>query len=148
MRLLNGVERNFFWILGVLVIAIAGCGGSDVKPIAGLQPVTGTVKFDGKPLKTGTVSFEPVSGGSPAIGKIDASGNYSLMTSQSDRGAAPGDYKVAIVATEGVATMDKDGKPVPPKELIPEKYGSILSSELTATVAKGKKNVIDFNLTP
>ena len=134
----------------VFALLLSGCGGDSVKGIPNLTPVTGTVKFEGKPVATGMITFSPVdpkSAGGAVSGKIE-SGSYRLMTSATDAGALPGDYKVAVVAKQGVDTMDKDGKPVPAKNLVPDKYSSIETSELTATVKKGEKNVVDFDLKP
>lgn len=59
----------------------------------------------------------------------------------------PGTYQVAVVAKDGVDTMDAKNGLVLAKSLIPEKYTDVSSSGLTATVERGK-NVLDFDLGP
>ena len=86
------------------VLATSGCSGrSD-----GLSPVSGKVSVEGKPLKTGSVSFRPdASKGNQTLhhptGDIDAEGNYLLYTI-GKKGAPPGWYKVLVFA---------DGNPSP-----------------------------------
>lgn len=141
--------RGLAWGVALSLFGF-GCGGDVPKDIhKGLVKVTGKVTFDGKAVTKGTISFVPADGkGEGSSSAIDGSGNYSLAQSLSAPGAMPGEYKVFIVAKDGVATMDKDGKPVEPKSLIPEKFGKIDTSGLTASVKAGQSNSIPFDLKP
>lgn len=128
-------------ILGALLASgLGGCGGG-----ADMVRVTGHVTYDGQPLTTGEISFSSVDGGRIAMSGIDSKGNYELRTSTTVAGVAPGNYKVKIVAVEQQSGMSDDGKPFPAKRLIPEKYGDVATSGLTATVEKGKSK-IDFDV--
>jgi hypothetical protein len=53
------------------VLIVIGCGQSGPRMVK----VSGTVKFDGKPIANGDISFVPLSGGAPTILKI-TSGLY------------------------------------------------------------------------
>jgi hypothetical protein len=131
--------------MGVAATAlVAGCGGAaDTLP---RQPVSGTVKFKGEPLKSGMIQFQPDSpsvttaGGS---GVID--GKYAVPRSE---GLVPGKYKVMISSTSGSlepAKPSMPGDPPPPaREPIPAKYNS--STELTAEVKQEGPNTFDFDL--
>jgi hypothetical protein len=84
-------------LLGVLVLAGGGCGGS------GTVKVRGTVTLDGKPLRGAVVTFVP-SGekGRAASGATQADGSFQLTTFKPDDGALPGDYKVTVRFDQGV----------------------------------------------
>ncbi len=146
-------------VYGLMIgLAAIGCGGEKIKGIdPNLVSVTGKVSLSGKSLTTGTILFVPVDPkGKGATSPIDSSGNYALAVSASAKGALPGSYKVTVTATDGIASMGMSadmgsGKaPEAPKvkSLIPEKYNSIDTSGLTATVEKGKSNSIPFDLKP
>jgi hypothetical protein len=126
--------------VGAVASGLGGCGGD-----ANMARVKGRVTYDGQPLTTGEVSFSSVDGGRVAMSNIDSKGNYELRTSTTVVGVPPGSYKVKILAVEQKSGMDQDGKPFPAKYLIPEKYGDVATSGLTATVEKGKPE-INFDL--
>jgi hypothetical protein len=95
----------------------------------------------------------------PSYGKTDAQGVAKMRTAWGD-GAVLGLHKVTIAKTESTgagSTASQDSKdyapppegstPVPTtKSLIPEKYGLLATSELTAEVKKDGKNDITFDL--
>jgi hypothetical protein len=129
-----------------------GCGGRE-----GMAPVRGTVTYKGQPLTTGQVQFIPDQPGiiRGAFGMIDESGRYALSTHDAEDGAYVGKYKVTV-ASRGpdlpipakkrgkmmAEDMQGSGKP-----LIPARYFDQEKSKLSAEVAAGKTNVIDFDLT-
>lgn len=131
----------------VLVLTIPGCGGSGRLPTA---PVSGTVTFESAPLPSGSLLFVPEGGGPSAQGNINADGTYTLGTYTTNDGAILGRFKVMITAF----TQPTGGPGLPedaikgdaaPISLIPEIYGDLEKSGLTATVEKGR-NTIDFDL--
>jgi len=142
-------------VLGLVAVA-SGCGPS--RPAT--TTVTGTVTYDGKPVEGASVAFVPEKG-APAVGTTDASGKFSIP------GAILGASKVTIAKMSGGATAAAGGmpanptpadmakmaaaasgkKPEAPKSEIPEKYGRVISSGLTATVTgDAAKNVFTFDL--
>ncbi len=128
--------------VAVLVVAVAGCGGSDDKMET--SSVTGTVTYEGKPVTTGTVMFTPVGGGPPATGQIQEDGTYELRTYEDGDGAVIGEHKVTITALDMGSGLPED-MAAEPKPLVPEKYGRDKTSGLTATIASGE-NTVDFPL--
>jgi hypothetical protein len=84
--------------LALVVLWASGCGGAD-KPV----PVEGIVLLDGKPVDGATVTFVPDGGrGRPASGITDSEGHFQLTTQDQD-GAVPGNYRVVVRKTPGLA---------------------------------------------
>ncbi len=114
--------------------SLVGCGGNN-----DLASVTGQVTLDGKPVPEAFVKFIPKgSSGAPSFGKTDASGNYVMMFSDTEKGAWIGENSVTInTGHSGLAP----GMGVP--ETIPAKYNS--QTTLVETVKSGS-NTFDFKL--
>jgi hypothetical protein len=148
------------FILATLSLACAlpliGCGEDD--GIGQRFPVSGTVTYNGEPLKTGMVNFYPedTTTGRPASGPIQEDGTYQLTTQRPNDGAMGGKYKVAITAFD----VDESKMASPAQggtadqavvaqakrtNLIPLKYTGTSSSGLTATVGPGL-STFDFKL--
>lgn len=104
---------------------ILGCGGGPKGP-PGAVRVSGTVTCGGQPVPSGTLIFQPVSGGS-ITARFTSAGTFTTML-------VPGDYSVVVNAKDGVDTMDENGKFVPAKSLVAEKYASGKTSGLSVTV--------------
>src|SRR5262245_54721186 len=120
-------------------LAAAGCGGGPRT-----AAVRGTVTYQGKPVPNGTVTFVPAAG-PHATGEIGPDGSYTLTTVRAGDGAVPGAYKVVIVALQDMAgRLPEDRTPLPPP-IVPTKYTSIATTDLTAEVREGE-NTIDFAL--
>jgi hypothetical protein len=126
-------------IASMAIVTLVGCsrGGS-----AGLTRVTGEVKLNGQPLKSGTITFMPVSGTTSSTGEIK-DGRYSLGTTTPGDGAPAGEYKVSVTAWEKLPTMTEAGVPA-----VPEKYMNADTSGLTAKVESQRSQTIDFDLQP
>lgn len=118
-------------VLGVGLMGLAGCGG-------GTGDLSGTVTFNGKPVRVGTVAVA-ASDGSILSGVIQDNGTYSIPNVPS------GEAKIAVHSpdpkTVKVAMRKKDEKPPPPDAskwvAIPEKYADHAQSELTTTIKTG-----------
>ena len=149
MRILVRLRPASSAVVACLQLNLGGCGESDGLP---REAVSGTVSVEGKPLKTGLITFLPASpetttqGGGPVV-----EGKYSMTRSQ---GIVPGKYKVIISSPEDTPEKFPDAgrnndapgmPPIPAKEVIPAQYNN--KSLLTADVVEGGKNVFDFNLT-
>jgi len=144
-----------FATLGLLALIVTvGCGPSGL----GVQPVTGTVTYNGEPLEGAVVTFistDPLGHG--ATGTTAANGTYSLTThAAASSGAVIGDYDVVILKTILVDRLGNefldDNQPLGPsgrpemRHLIPVKYsGDGTPPILSATVQRGR-NVINFDL--
>lgn len=134
-------------VCATLVAVCLGCGNGDRLPTA---PVSGTVTFESAPLPSGSLLFVPEGGGPSAQGNINSDGTYTLGTYSSSDGAILGRFKVMITAF----TQPSGGSGLPEDtlngntasvSLIPEIYGDLEKSGLTANVVKGR-NTIDFAL--
>ena len=145
------MARRWQWVAAVAVLClfVAGCGESTGDPNA--VEVTGTVTFDGAPVKGGSIAFED-SSGSREGGPIDANGNYTVNV-------VPGEYKIAVITmgappAEMASTLDGGGTDGPSKGPsagpgggLPAKYSVPADSGLTATIEKAQSG-LNFDLTP
>jgi hypothetical protein len=127
-------------LMACLAAALAGCGGGGDGPK--LYPVSGTVTFNGEPLKEGRIVYRMAGAGSSGrsySGPI-TDGAYKL---ESEAGSAV----VEVTAYREVpGKFDKsNGDPVPLKEMyIPPKYNR--ATTLKAEVKPGA-NADKFELT-
>ncbi|EAQ81401.1 hypothetical protein DSM3645_23456 [Blastopirellula marina DSM 3645] len=130
----------------LLIGLVGGCSSGGSLETA---TVTGKVSYQGKPLPYGSISFRPEAG-SPAYAKLREDGTYSLSTFGNGDGAVIGKHQVLIIATEtdaGIAPANDSGIEMPvTKSVIPRKYTSFSTSQLTAEVISGKNNEFSFNL--
>jgi hypothetical protein len=129
------------WLSAFLLSATAGlsgCGQSDSLPKLQVYEVTGKVVLaDGKPLRSGIISFVPT--GDLAItpsANIAPDGTFSVVTGGSGLGAPAGEYKVRVEAPE--FRPDPRSK----KELFPHKYTDEDSSKILVTV-RPQENHLD-----
>ncbi|MFN0199719.1 MAG: carboxypeptidase regulatory-like domain-containing protein [Planctomycetaceae bacterium] len=142
----KGVIYNMYRLTLICSIVFAlGCTGDAGPALPELEPVTGTVTLDGKPLGNADVFFVPVNQGLEAIVKTNAEGVYELEI-RGNKGIAAGDYKVTIVKRVKPDGSDIDKGGGLGENLLPPKYSEIPTTELKATVPKGGGK-IDFPLT-
>jgi hypothetical protein len=129
-----------------LLTSLAGCGESDKLP---REPISGSVTVEGKPLKSGLITFIPNESNTPTQGgALILEGKYSVPKNQ---GLVPGKYRIIITSPDDkpAEIVDKANNapgmpPLPAKEVIPKQYNS--ESLLSAEVTAGGKNVFEFNL--
>jgi hypothetical protein len=134
------------WIAGLLAVSVCiGCSGG-AKPET--VPVKGKVTYQGSPVESGRITFQPKAGGEsrPASGSIEPGGLYQLSSFETGDGAKPGDYTVVVDSfTGGPSPEEPNAKTT---WLVPEKYSKPNQSGLTANIpADAKPPVeIDFDL--
>lgn len=149
MRLNNRQANVTPWsvLSAVLVVCLAGCGGSGDGPAR--VPVEGEVTFHGQAIEKGSILFIPASGTTgPRTGATIESGRYAL---DHDRGPVIGTLRVEIRAdrdfgydiTEPTETVRHIGEPFPENE-IPAQYND--ESVLTVTTTEAGDNRFDFHL--
>ncbi len=133
--------------LSLFLIGLAGCG-SDVPETA---RVFGRVTYQGRPVASDPanhleceIRFWPEDGRRPALGQLDAEGNYRLSSFGQNDGAIPGKYIVTIKAVK--VHLPEGGKDGWLEWIVPEKFENQETSGLTAAVEPGK-NEINFDLT-
>ncbi|AMV18624.1 hypothetical protein VT03_12075 [Planctomyces sp. SH-PL14] len=143
------LRRSCLFVLSLVAFGgLAGCGGNSNRPKT--AEVKGVVTFEGKPLPSGSLLFVPTGGGPSAQGNIRDDGSYELGTFTDDDGAVLGSFKVMITAysqpTGGVGLPeDAANGNAASIALIPEIYGDLENSGLTATVTESP-NTINFDL--
>ena len=134
------------WLLvASFLFSMMGCSGGG----EGLAEVKGKILYKGKAVPNGTVNFLPADPNKPsATGRIQADGSYALETylgSRPSQGAVIGKHKVVIVAMQDMESrLPEDRIPLPPP-IVPIKYTSPATSDLTAEV-EDKENTINFDL--
>ncbi len=122
----------------LLSLALAGCGGGDVK----LVRVAGQVLMDGEPVPNARVIFDPAGGGRLSAGVTSDDGRYDLTYIEHRRGALPGNHKVRITT---FVEADKDssdpeiqtGRP----ETIPPEY----NAQTTLEVEVPEQRTVELN---
>ena len=144
-----------FVLVAVFFLA-TGCGKPN--PL-GVMPVKGVVTLDGSPVSGATVIFNPVStSGVVASGTTNDAGEFKLSTAgaEAETGAQAGDYKVTVRKVQVASSVTESDNPFvssspDPKgskvtEELPVKYKAVGTTDLEATVQKGK-NEFTFALT-
>jgi len=94
--------------LALACLFAAGCGSPDLS-------VKGAVSFAGKPIESGSISFEPADGVGPSLGGTIEAGRYQVS------GRAPAGKK--IVRIRGVQKTGKKieaGMPAPKGTMVDE----------------------------
>lgn len=152
------VLKHSVWLFCALSVLGSGCGKSPDQWEAKrpkVVPATGVVKYKGDLVSGATVVFSPVSTGGVAAQAItDSAGHFELMAFPPQKGAVPGQYKVAVRKTEvpavpkaaqGAAGAHDETPSGPPKYLIPEEFSDPETSGISADVPPEGKQ--DFVLT-
>ena len=130
----------------LLPLLIAGCGGNTSR--LPTHPVEGFVQFEGRPLPGAFVVLHPKGIADqkvlPAHAKTDASGKFKASTYDANDGAIAGEYSVTVEYQELVKT--DDGVVAGPN-LLPLKYASPQTTDVTIRVAQGENKLPVINLT-
>ena len=142
MRFFGLRQKLLALIISVSVVALAGCQRS--FPFRTVR-VEGRVTYNDKPVPTGTVMFVPKGNGPPATGEIAPDGTYKMTTYVEFDGAVIDTHQVSITALSFRQDALPEEQALPPP-IVPDKYLSHLTSELTADVREQEINVIDFKL--
>ena len=150
MRPVMSLRFSFLTTTAAFLVAwISGCGSaSDNLP---REPVSGGVTIDGKPLKSGIVSFVPTDpNGLTQANVAVIEGKYSVPKEQ---GLVPGKYDVKVSTADAQEKQEStdisnDMPGMPParaKEAIPPMYNT--NTKLSAEVKAGVPNDFQFALT-
>jgi hypothetical protein len=127
-------------LLAFGVLATAGCSDSR------RQSIEGTVTLDAQPLPEGCIKLLPTEGTpGPTAG---ATIQYGRFTIDAAKGTFVGRFRVEILATRPSGRVSVDpvtGEKVPVRvQYLPARYNA--KSELTAEIATGGPNRLEFNL--
>jgi hypothetical protein len=135
----QGMHRMLGGCLLLAAIIAGGC-----KPRIG--NVSGTVKFDGKPLPGGTITFFDEKNGAFSSA-IEANGSYSVTGVRSGRAR----IAVAVPMPIPIESSSMPGIKITPPTVdvpkIPDKYHSAEKSGLVCDV-RGGDQAFDVELTP
>ncbi|MBS0202035.1 MAG: hypothetical protein JSS49_03985 [Planctomycetes bacterium] len=120
----------------MILIGLTGCGSRGRSPE--MFRVSGVIKLDGSPLKTGTINFTPTDGKNQVAGGTVTNGNYSVQV-------PPGPAKISISSPKVVGTQKAYDTPDSPtmdiiEEAIPAAYNVDTTLEHNATEAKRDLN--------
>lgn len=131
-------------LLGVLValpfaMLFSGCGGADGPS---RYEVSGAVTFQGKPVPSGEIVFEPDgSKGNKGPGSVTRIKNGKFQT-EKDKGVVGGPYIVRIIGFDGVVVHEEasDGSPLfPPYETTVEFPKEDTVKDFDVPLARSKK---------
>jgi hypothetical protein len=133
----------------IAFIAFVGCKGSTGSITV---PATGKLTYQGQPVADAVVVFNPPAADSATLGgtaTTDEQGAFQISTNSSSgqmqRGIAPGKY---VVTVSKLSLADTKTMSAPPRNLLPKKYFSAKTSDLSAEVKTGADNRFDFVLKP
>lgn len=143
----------------VALTVFAGCGNADKAAKFDLTPVSGTVTLDGKPLADADLgfSYQDVSpaGFFGSAARTDSQGRYELRTGEKV-GTLTGHHRVVVsrvVARSGATIKPEEGLDLAQlsaagevTQTIPVKYTDAATTDLLATVEKGKADGYNFDL--
>lgn len=133
--------------LALLAALVTGCGDGRPAPLK-VYPVTGTVKFQGKPAAGASVTLIPKDESLPedlrpnAI--TDETGHFDLGTYSDVDGAPEGEYSVTITWRPLVTS---GGSVSPGPNVLPVRYSQPETSQLTAQVGDDETELQPFELT-
>jgi hypothetical protein len=127
-------------VLALLITSLPGCEGK--KEV--IAPLHGKVTYRGKPVKMGRVNFSNPQQGIHLTANITESGGYEVRTYRG-AGIPPGTYQVTVLPP--AENPDDEFAPPPACRDIPAKYRNPATSGLAFTVAQGRDNQYDINMT-
>jgi len=118
-------------IIGLLP-GLVGCGESGPK----LEPVTGQILKDGKPMTNVAVALVPEGNGIAAIGTANSSGTIVVKTNGRS-GAMQGKYKIGVTEPTRPMTPEALKSGSPPPLSFNRKYESPQTSGFEFEVPRG-----------
>ncbi len=131
--------------LPLLLIGFSGCGGGGPT----IVPVSGTLKYKGKPVTNARIDFVPENG-RPSSGVTDQNGHYELEYTHESKGAVVGKHKVSVVLRPSTAAEQEAammGKAVPLSKDMQEFFSKYAKDRTTKEVTVDKNSkVIDLDL--
>jgi hypothetical protein len=138
-------------LFGLAALALVGCGENTQKGPEKQKtvPVTGILKYKGKPVPNASVGFHSLDGKVASHGRTDAAGTFVLTTYEPQDGAPPGRYKVTAAAG-GAKEIEpgvlEDEPPGGFKSPIPTKYANPNNTDIVVEVNETGKNDLTIDL--
>ena len=135
-------RRNFALLFLLTPVVLAGCGKGLSVPST--VPVSGVVKYKGKPLQGIRVTLHSEAGSAkPAFvptGQTGPDGKFKLSTGQPGNGAPPGTYVVTFDKPEITGFVETE------VDAFRGKYSDPAQSKWTVTIEKGENSLQPFEL--
>lgn len=134
--------------LALAATLIVGCGDGKPGPLK-VYPVTGTIKFQGRPAAGAAITLFPKDSSIPeeirpnAI--ADETGHFDLGTYGDVDGAPEGDYAVAVTWRP---LVQSNGSASPGPNVLPARYALPETSQLTVTVGDDETELKPIELAP
>jgi hypothetical protein len=137
---------SFIRVIGLAfaLAFVAGCSAGDDR-----VEVTGLVTLKGTPVKSGTISFEPLDGQKSRATATVSNGDFNIPK---ESGLSPGKYLVRVSAGDGKTAVNPVNPDSPPgpgggtniisKELVPSDWN--VKSKQERTVTSGAPNRFDL----
>jgi hypothetical protein len=134
-------RRSFVCGIVSVCLLLGGLTGCQKSDRAELTKVRGEVKYQGKPVAQGIVVFYPETGRS-AQGKIVDGQITEVTTFEPNDGAPAESMKVTVVSLEPAGADPM----APRKSLVPSKYSSVETTDLSVDLLPGTENDVLFEL--
>ncbi|HQZ66277.1 MAG TPA: hypothetical protein PLY87_14410 [Planctomycetaceae bacterium] len=129
-----------------MLLSVMGCGEEVNERLPPVLPVTGIVLLGDKAVEGATVTFFGSGADArTAFAKTDATGKFALTTFKNGDGAPVGQYAITVTKVES-SEPDENGVVPPDKQLLPERYGDLGTSPLTAQVTEPGPNDVKLIL--
>jgi hypothetical protein len=129
------LRAQHFGIACLLLLFFTGC-----EPANPRREVSGKILFKGAPLDHGTISFNPLGGGTEGVprtkeGANIVNGEYKIL---GETGLTPGKYQVIISSGDNIDPSDPEGMPGPSgnyvsTDRIPAAYNTASKEEVEVT---------------
>jgi len=122
-------------------VAFASLGCSKTDNHVPVFPVTGTIKYQGKPINGAFVTLEPkaiVDGVAGARATVQADGTFAVSTFNGGDGAPEGDYTLTV---QWYKPIVRNNELVGGPNALPAKYASAKTSGLHVSVAAGENQL-------
>jgi len=150
MRMTKPVLISFVFSLSAFCFVLTGCNKE--KGLDGLYPVKGKITWKGEVVQGASITLSPASsdGGARSAGATsDTNGEFKIRTLKPDDGAYPGEYTITVrkmvadktYTDEEYEAANASGVSLPAvnsKNVLPDKYNNVKTSDLKFTVVAGK----------
>ncbi len=134
-------------LLGALLglLAITGCGEEEFARL-NVHPVEGKLIYDSGSPEGAIVTLHPENASLDSLrpsAKVASDGSFKITTYQNGDGAPVGTYKVTVQLFKLPAKTEEFK---PGRNVLPAKYGSPKTSQLSVAVNEGKNEIAPIHL--
>lgn len=114
---MQSLHRGLLLLAGCSSLCLASCQKGETVPVSGV------LKWQGKPLPRYLITFHPDKG-RPSVGVSDDNGRFKMVYTDELNGVVPGKHRVYLSFVPPTATYDRKLLAPPPEDkLIQAKYG-------------------------